>query len=367
MAQVFEFPSSSNPDPDFRYHTTLADDGRLGCECMPWRAKKVGKARQCGHTKKVIAKLGLTVVERGDYLYATNKGNGAVDAPEPPPVQSKNDKDGYVAPMLAGQMPDGKTIADFGADYVAERKYDGERKVMSKKTMPYGVVVKGWSRPGPKSKEPCIWNVPAHIREAAAKLPDGTYDGEETIPSGVSSDVKALKNAGRQQFIVFDVMQSLGNSIVGEPWTRRREALDKIAHAGGFATSAIQLAPTFTPSKAALEKIWKVGGEGVIIKRRSSRYLPGRRSTDWIKIKREFPELVTVTGYEAGENGPYSKVAWVSKGGIVGTCKTKNNHWLRELAANPKKYINRKLWITHYGLTAKKFRGPLIWDRWEDE
>jgi ATP-dependent DNA ligase len=209
--------------------------------------------------------------------------------------------------------------------------------------------------------------VPAHIRKAADALPDGTYDGEETIPNGVSSDVKALKNAGLQQFIVFDMMQSLGNSIVNEPYDRRRAALERIAKAGGFDTEHIQLAPQFAPSKAALQKIWKAGGEGVILKRRTSRYLPGRRATDWIKIKRVFPELVTVTGYEAGENGPYSKVVWVSKGGIVGTCKTKNNFWLRELAANPEKYLGEKLWITHYGLTAKKFRGPLIWDRWENE
>jgi hypothetical protein len=119
--QTFEFESSSNPDPNFRYHTQIGDDGRLGCDCMPWRAKKVGKARQCGHTKKLIIRLGLTIVERGDYQYVTSqaKGGAAAVHVEPPPVQAANDKDGYVAPMLAGQMPDGKTIDDFGDDHIA--------------------------------------------------------------------------------------------------------------------------------------------------------------------------------------------------------------------------------------------------------
>ena len=43
------------------------------------------------------------------------------------------------------------------------------------------------------------------------------------------------------------------------------------------------------------------GLEGVVIKRRSSRYLPGSRSGDWIKVKNFRTQEVVIGGWTAGK------------------------------------------------------------------
>ena len=46
-----------------------------------------------------------------------------------------------------------------------------------------------------------------------------------------------------------------------------------------------------------------MGLEGLVAKRRESRYLPGRRSQSWVKVKTTSEECFTVGGWVEGENG----------------------------------------------------------------
>lgn len=349
--QKFEFASSSS---DKTYTAVVGDDGRLGCNCTGWTIKRGDKPRECKHTKAVVTENKLTVERRGEYLYVTN--GTATKAPAPAPQATA--ANGYVGPMLAGQMPDGKTIADFSsATHSMELKYDGIRLLVINAD-----TVVGWSRPG-ADKPAIARDLPPHIAKGFGKLPRATYDGELTFPGGKSYDVSNLANQDKLEFVMFDITELLGNPTVNEPQGRRRLYLEEIARHG--LPKGIVLAESFDPSKAVLDKIWKAGGEGVILKRKAAKY-QSRRSSDWIKLKRTFPALMEVVGYEKGENGPYSKVL-LRDAFCESSCKTKNNEWLRALAAAPHKYIGRYLWVTHYGKTEDKYRGPIIWDRWSDE
>ncbi|MGW7368384.1 ATP-dependent DNA ligase [Streptomyces sp. NPDC054841] len=81
--------------------------------------------------------------------------------------------------------------------------------------------------------------------------------------------------------MIFDILY-LGEPTVHLPYTSRRDLLDDLALAGpGIAV------PAAWPSSAAqaLEQTYTEGFDGVIAKRLTSPYLPGRRSRDWIKIK----------------------------------------------------------------------------------
>ncbi|WP_351235536.1 hypothetical protein [Streptomyces sp. NPDC002133] len=81
--------------------------------------------------------------------------------------------------------------------------------------------------------------------------------------------------------MIFDVLY-LGEPTVHLPYTSRRDLLDDLALAGpGIAV------PAAWPASAAqaLEQAHTEGFEGVVAKRLTSPYLPGRRSRDWIKIK----------------------------------------------------------------------------------
>jgi bifunctional non-homologous end joining protein LigD len=63
-----------------------------------------------------------------------------------------------------------------------------------------------------------------------------------------------------------------------------------------------QVPPAFDGDvDSALAASQTAGLEGVVAKRRASRYRPGRRSSDWVKAKHERYQEVVVVGWEEGE------------------------------------------------------------------
>ncbi|MFF4551321.1 hypothetical protein [Streptomyces sp. NPDC001435] len=74
----------------------------------------------------------------------------------------------------------------------------------------------------------------------------------------------------------------LGEPVVQLPCTARRDLLDDLALTGPGIT-----VPTAWPALAAqaMEQSAGEGFDGVVAKRLTSPYLPGRRTRDWIKIK----------------------------------------------------------------------------------
>ncbi|MFI2347078.1 hypothetical protein ACH492_08440 [Streptomyces sp. NPDC019443] len=94
----------------------------------------------------------------------------------------------------------------------------------------------------------------------------------------------AVTHAARDlpvRLMLFDILY-LGEPTVQLPYTARRDLLDDLALAGpGIAV------PAAWPAMAAeaLEQSVLEGYDGVVAKRLTSPYLPGRRSRDWIKIK----------------------------------------------------------------------------------
>lgn len=83
------------------------------------------------------------------------------------------------------------------------------------------------------------------------------------------------------QLMLYDVLW-LGEPTVHLPYTARRDLLDDLRLAGPH--SAV---PAAWPALAgqALENTRLEGYDGIVAKRLTSPYLPGRRSRDWIKIK----------------------------------------------------------------------------------
>ncbi|MFE4959789.1 hypothetical protein ACFRCW_38840 [Streptomyces sp. NPDC056653] len=83
------------------------------------------------------------------------------------------------------------------------------------------------------------------------------------------------------QLMLYDILH-LGEPVVQLPYTARRDLLDDLALAGPHIA-----VPAAWPAMAAqaLEESVHEGYDGVIAKRLTSPYLPGRRSRDWIKIK----------------------------------------------------------------------------------
>src|SRR5262249_40933562 len=92
----------------------------------------------------------------------------------------------------------------------------------------------------------------------------------------------ALKRAETPlTFVAFDVLW-LNGSTIDEPYLHRRELLDGL----GLADDAWCTAPVLRGTiEVLLEVCAEHDLEGIVAKRLMSRYVPGHRSADWVKIK----------------------------------------------------------------------------------
>src|SRR5690606_5196865 len=63
----------------------------------------------------------------------------------------------------------------------------------------------------------------------------------------------------------------------------------------------VVVSPQFDDGAGLLTVAEQQGLEGVIAKRRGSRYQPGRRSADWLKIKVRARQEVVIVGWTKGE------------------------------------------------------------------
>ncbi|HEU5473223.1 MAG TPA: non-homologous end-joining DNA ligase [Actinophytocola sp.] len=99
-------------------------------------------------------------------------------------------------------------------------------------------------------------------------------------------------------YLVFDVLHLDGRSCLELPYAERRRLLEGLSLAGpNWHTS-----PSYPGEGAAVaEAAREQRLEGVIAKRLTSRYHPGRRSPDWIKIAEIRPVEVIVGGWRPGE------------------------------------------------------------------
>jgi bifunctional non-homologous end joining protein LigD len=109
---------------------------------------------------------------------------------------------------------------------------------------------------------------------------------------------RSLANSTPVTYLVFDVLYLDGKSCLELPYAQRRELLESLGLRGpNWNTS-----PSFVgDGPAVVETAREQELEGVIAKRRSSRYYPGRRSADWLKITEVLTLEVIIGGWRPGE------------------------------------------------------------------
>jgi bifunctional non-homologous end joining protein LigD len=109
------------------------------------------------------------------------------------------------------------------------------------------------------------------------------------------------------RFLVFDILLLGDTSLLSEPYDRRRELLeglalpdpDRIAVVPAF-THAALAADGRTPTDL-LDQVKVAGYEGLVAKRRASRYHPGQRSLEWRKHPLIQTQEVIVCGWRLCE------------------------------------------------------------------
>ena len=101
-------------------------------------------------------------------------------------------------------------------------------------------------------------------------------------------------------FVAFDLLHLDGASLLGEPYERRRELL---AGLGLDGDSWRAPAHRIGEGSAFLAAARAQGLEGIVCKRLGCPYRPGRRSSDWLKIRARLRQELVVGAYMPGEGG----------------------------------------------------------------
>jgi bifunctional non-homologous end joining protein LigD len=95
---------------------------------------------------------------------------------------------------------------------------------------------------------------------------------------------------------VFDLLLLDGNDLMELPLTDRRRVLDQLFEPG----PCWQLSPIHADGDDLLEAAKSLGLEGIVAKRADSRYLPGKRSPVWRKVKVRNEQEFVVGGWSEG-------------------------------------------------------------------
>lgn len=87
------------------------------------------------------------------------------------------------------------------------------------------------------------------------------------------------------QLVLYDILY-LGESTLRLPYTARRDLLDDL----GLSSPQVSVPAAWpAPAAQALQETRLEGYDGVVAKRLTSPYRPGRRTRNWIKIKHAAP------------------------------------------------------------------------------
>jgi ATP-dependent DNA ligase len=331
------------------YTAILADDGKLLCNCKGWTMRRGTAPRHCKHTKWVADALGQTVTPRGEFVYLLMKPTTAA------PVAIAREADTLSptraslapAPMLASAMTDHVTGAAFdkrygGGDWVMEEKIDGHRCTV---TVSKGGAVKAFSRPRAGATAANVRDLPPHIVAVLRTFPEGAYDGELVAPSGKAWDVVVV--GAQLVLVLFDVLVLEGVDLMDRPWEERRVALLSVLGDMPDGQQAITTVEAVRPSWAGVQAIWKRHGEGVILKLTRSRYRPGYRTAEWVKVKQHHCATLTIIGFDGGKTGPYSKLKLRDASGHETTVKTLGNKLLADITKAPASFIGRRVVISY--------------------
>lgn len=228
-----------------------------------------------------------------------------------------------IEPMLA-KLADQKV--HLNGNWISEPKYDGQRLMAEYD----GQTLKLWTR--------------RHI-QVAKKFPELTeslkkdvesndwiLDGELTVPGGLSNlinrnvedelRIKILAKKIPATYHIFDIIKYEGKNLINQPLMKRKKILLKAVHQDEH----LEIVPFKIMENSKIKDDFKEytekGFEGAILKNIQSRYEPGKRTGEWIKIKREDTVDVNIIGATKSENIPFGALLMEKDGkyfGKVGT------------------------------------------------
>jgi bifunctional non-homologous end joining protein LigD len=139
----------------------------------------------------------------------------------------------------------------------------------------------------------------ARALQHAVRSPNVVLDGEVcALDDDARPSFGALQaGTGSLVYYAFDLLELDGSPVISHPLEDRRRLLEGVL----TADAGIRISATFEDGDGLLDAVGQQGLEGVVAKRRSSSYQPGRRSRDWLKVKTTGRQEFVIAGYTRGE------------------------------------------------------------------
>ena len=180
-----------------------------------------------------------------------------------------------------------------GPDVLFEIKFDGYR----------ALAMKSGGKVQLRSRNDNDFNARyPGIVKALAPMPDETMiDGEVVaLDSDGKPSFNTLQNYGSAgaplHFYVFDLLILKGRDVMGEPLVKRRALLEE--HILPKLAEPIRYSPVLEAKLEDLIRSVKAQGlEGLVAKRRNSKYEPGQRSGAWQKMRVNQGQEFVIAGY----------------------------------------------------------------------
>jgi bifunctional non-homologous end joining protein LigD len=183
-----------------------------------------------------------------------------------------------------------------GDQWLYEVKWDGYRALAYVR----GGEAEFWSR-NDNDLTPRFPTVKRAL-EGAVRTPDCVLDGEicalDDDGRATFSAMQQGKSDARYIYVVFDVLEVEGTPVVDLPLVERRERLEQLLDRR---KADIQISEGFEDGERLYEAAKQQQYEGVIAKKRDSRYKPGQRTTEWLKIKTHSRQEFVLAGYTKGQ------------------------------------------------------------------
>jgi DNA ligase D-like protein (predicted ligase) len=223
----------------------------------------------------------------------------------------------FVEPMLllrTEKLPE-------SADFQYELKFDGYR----------ALAIKSGGKVQLRSRNDNDFNVryPAIVK-ALVPMPDDTViDGEVVAldPDGKPS-FNLLQNFGSSgaplHFFIFDLLMLKGKDVMDQRLTERRELLEK--HIFPKMQEPIRFSPVLEASlKDLIQSVKAQGLEGLVAKRRDSKYEPGLRSGAWLKMRVNQGQELVIGGYTpAPKNFDALVIGYYDGPNLIYAARTRN-------------------------------------------
>jgi bifunctional non-homologous end joining protein LigD len=233
-----------------------------------------------------------------------------------PPFEERDPFPDSVVPMLAKLAP----LPTNDQGWATEVKWDGVRAI-------------AYCRPGRIELQTRNLNVVTaqypEVRRLSRQLGarDAVLDGEliafdaqgrpsfERLQQRIhQTDANVVRRRMKSHpvvYVLFDLLHLDGRDLTAEPYSRRRELLEGL----GLQGESWQT-PGYSAGHAAelLAASAEQGLEGIVLKQLDSRYVPGKRTGAWLKVKAVGRQEFVIGGWAPGEGRRHGRVGAILLG-----------------------------------------------------